>query len=172
MVVPTVLALRVVGTFIVEVEARFGQDGNALLGELAQPVHGLFQKCLVFDGLIVIDKHHRIESQHLGNNQTKVANGRIARKADGLLLAAETQLVQTLLNDLSFSAPNYQRVHLGELVGNVLNLLGGFVFHATFGSNQNDHLAQTAHLLQRAQTPAQRALFVQRRRVVVQVGRL
>ena len=128
--------------------------------------------CSLLPRFYVIDEHHRIESQHLGNNQTKVADGRIARKADGLLLAAETQLVQTLLNDLSFSAPNYQRVHLGELVGNVLNLLGGFVFHATFGSNQNDYLAQTAHLLQRVQTPAQRALFVQRRRVVVQVGRL
>ena len=58
MVVPTVLALRVVGAFIVEVEARFGKDGNALLGELAQAVHGLFKKCLVFDGFIVVDEHH------------------------------------------------------------------------------------------------------------------
>lgn len=47
MVVPTILALRVVGAFIVEVEARFGKDRNALLGELAQAVHGLFKKCLV-----------------------------------------------------------------------------------------------------------------------------
>ena len=172
MVVPTVLALRIVSAFIVEVEARFSKDRNALLGELAQAVHGLFQKCLVFDSFIVVDKHHRIESQHLGNNQTEVANGGIACKANSLLLTTEAQLIQALLNNLSFSAPNHQRVHLGELVGNVLNLLGGFVFHATLGGNQNNYLAQTAHLLQRIQAPAQRALFVQGRRMVVQVGRL
>ncbi|MFR4804225.1 MAG: hypothetical protein ACLT98_13455 [Eggerthellaceae bacterium] len=67
-----VVPLSSTGRAFLEVEAGLGQDGNALLRELAQAVHGLLQE--VIHRFVVVEEHHQSKpSTSYHQTQTRTA---------------------------------------------------------------------------------------------------
>ena len=167
MVVPLVLALRQVGAFGIEVEAGLGQDGNALLRELAQAVHGLLQEVGVIHHFVVVEEHHRVEAQHVGHHQTQVAHRTVAGQADLLLQLAQTQLLHALLDKCQLGSADDHGVQRGKARDNALNLLGRLVLDRRLADHEHDDLAGAAHLLQRRKQTRELAGLRDGSRVIV-----
>ena len=167
MVVPLVLALRQVRPFRVEVEARLGQDGNALLRELAQAVHGLLQKVGVVDDLVVVQEHDRVEPEHVGQHQAEVAHRAVPRQADLLLQLAQAQLLHALLDERELRRSHNQRVQRGVAGDDPLDLLDRLHLDGRLAHHEHENLPKTPHLLKRRQQTGQLARLRDGRRVVV-----
>ena len=151
MVVPLVLALRQVRAFGVEIETGFGQDGNALLRELAQAVHGFLQEVGVVHHFVVVEEHHGVKAQHIGHHQAEVAHGAVSGQADFLLQLAQAQLLHALLNERQLGRANHHGVEGGVARNHPLDLFGSLILDRRLAHHQHDDLTDAAHLLQRRQ---------------------
>ena len=155
-VVPLVLALREIRALGVEVEARLGQDGDALLRELAQAVHGLLQEVGVVHHLVVVQEHHGIEAERVRHHEPQVADGAVAGQADLLLQLAQPQLLHALLDERELGRTHHGHVERGVLRHLRLHLLGRLVLDGRLAHHQHHDLPDAASAAGAAARPGPR----------------
>ena len=152
---------------VVEVITRFRQNGNALLRELSQAVHGALQKARVVDDLVVVEEHHCVEPERVGHHQAEVAHGAVSGKADLGAQEADVELLHALADERELGRAHHERVDLRVGGGDGLNLLRRLVLDARIGRDQHDDQAEPLHLLKGREASSQLALLGDGRRVVV-----
>ncbi len=167
MVVPLVLALGEERPFGVEVVARLGEDGDALLGELAQPVHRLLEELGIVHHLVVVEEHHGIEAQRVGYRQPEVPDGAVAGEADLPAELAHAQLLEALLQDGLLGSAHHRDGQLREARRRLLDLIGRLRLDGRLADDQQDDLADALGSHEGLQKARQLALLRQGRHVVV-----
>ncbi len=166
-VVPTVLPFGIVGALVIDVVARLGKDGNALLRELAQPVDRLAHERRVIQHLVIIQEDDGFEAQRVRYDQAQIANSAISAQPDLLVHIRDAQLLHPLTDQVELHIADDQRGQLRMRGGDAPDLRGSFSLYPAICCHQYDDEPEMLHPFKGGQASIELAIIIDIRRVIV-----
>ncbi len=158
---------------LVHVVARLGEERRAVLQLSAEPVERGLEEVLVEHDLVVVEEDGGVVPEHRRGDEADVAHRAVAGERDALDHVGELELLEPAVQRAHLGGPEDDRVDVGEIVDDLAHAVLGLMSDGLVGDrDDHDDPTEPAHLPQRLKALRERAVFVQRRRMVVDGGHL